>query len=263
MSKSDRKSLQRYIEGEDDIRQAELLGSGNFSNCYSLPIANGLVVKTTNGTDFVGKELSDVFSNVYDKLMQASEIGRSIGGSKKTVQSIDLKTTLKMLTALRKHGFATPTFYGFSVKANASPDEIQEYQFMERINRPTLEQIFENSHLEKPVEINYQTVPHADYLRQIRQHFESDDEMLGTLVNDYYDFKKEAKRTILDLGDVEMRNLFAYAFDPQTKKFTLMMIDPIREQSFIRPIRTFSSHEEKVNYFKERGIHPLKFILKS
>ena len=153
-------------------------------------------MKVTDASRFLGKELSDVFSNAYDDLISGTELGR-IGGGKKIVQHVDLKTTLELLDALRKHGFATPKFYGFSVRENASGEQPQEYQFMQRIDRPTVEQILGNTDdLMNNPKIKYEAIPHNQIVRNARQHFESDDEMLGALVRGYSDFRRKAKTAI-------------------------------------------------------------------
>ena len=249
LSSSDRGVLEEIVYGRTNPDRYEKLGSGNFSDSYSLSMADGVAMKVTNAAKFLGKELSDVFSNAYDDLISGTEMG-IIGGGKKIVQHVDLKTTLRLLNALRANGFATPNFYGFSIREGASGEQPQEYQFMQRIDKPTVEQIFENTAdlLNNP-QINYDTIPHSQIVRDARQHFDSDDEMLGALVGAYTDFRKNAKTAIWNIGDMKEDNLFVYDFNPESREFTIMMIDPIAEVSYIRPIRKSPRDNlMKINY---------------
>ncbi|MBS3116028.1 hypothetical protein J4421_00360 [Candidatus Woesearchaeota archaeon] len=44
-------------------------------------------------------------------------------------------------------------------------------------------------------------------------------------------------------------NLFVYDFNPESREFTIMMIDPIAEVSYIRPIRKSPRDNlMKINY---------------
>ncbi len=237
----ERKLIDDLVYGITNADPAENIGSGSFSNCYSLDTAGGVVAKTTTAESFVKRELSDVFSEAYDMMSDSDFIGCTMRG-KKIIQYMDLGTTLGMLHALKTNGFATPVFYGFSIRINASSEEIQEYQFMERIDRPTLHQIFENSDLSAEQQIHYESVPYAKHLEQVRQYFESDGEMLRALGSAYWNIKCNVKRDIQDIGDIEPNNLFVYDFDPETREFTLMISDPIREQKFIRPTKFFELH---------------------
>lgn len=249
LSSSDRGILEDIVYGRASPTRYEKLGSGNFSDSYSLPIAEGVAMKVTNAANFLGKELSDVFSNAYDDLISGTEMGR-IGGGKKIVQHVDLKTSLGLLGALRTNGFATPEVYGFSIREKASGEKPQEYQFMQRIDRPTVEQIFEKTDdLFNNPQVNYDAIPHSQIVRNARNHFASDDEMLGALVRAYTDFRRNAKTAIWDIGDMKEDNLFVYGFNPESKEFTIMMIDPIAEVSYIRPIRRTPRDElMKINY---------------
>ena len=101
LSPSERGILEELVYGGAGPKKYEKLGSGNFSDSYSLPVAEGVAMKVTNATRFIGKELSDVFSNVYDDIISETEIGM-IRGGKKIVQHCDLKTTLDLLNALTK-----------------------------------------------------------------------------------------------------------------------------------------------------------------
>jgi len=247
LSTSDRGILEELVYGRVDVTDYEKLGSGNFSDSYSLPMAEGIVMKVTNATNFVGKELSDVFSNAYDDLISETEMGR-IRGSKKIVQYLDLKTSFELLKALRSNGFATPEVYGFSIRENASGEEPQEYQFMQKVDKPTIKQVLENtSDLMNNPQINYETIPHKQILINARQHFGSDNEMFKALISSYKKFRRDVKRKIENIGDIEPDNLFVYDFDPESREFTLMMIDPIAEVSYIRKLKP-KSDALKTNY---------------
>jgi hypothetical protein len=144
LSSSDRGILEDIVYGRANPIEYEKLGSGNFSDSYSLPMAKGVAMKVTDAARFFGKELSDVFSNAHDDLISGTEM-RRIGGGKKIVQHLDLKTTLELLNALRVNGFSIPEFYGFSIRERASGTQLQEYQFMQRIDKPTVGQVLENT----------------------------------------------------------------------------------------------------------------------
>jgi hypothetical protein len=73
--------------------------------------------------------------------------------------------------------------------------------------------------------------------------------MLGALVRSYNDFRRNAKKAIWNIGDMEMGNLFVYDFNPKSREFAIMMIDPIAEVSYIRPIRRSPRDKLKINYF--------------
>jgi len=249
LSSSDRRVLEEIVYGRTNPDRYEKLGSGNFSDSYSLSMADGVAMKVTNAAKVLGKELSDVFSNAYDDLISGSEMSR-VGGGKKIVQHVDLRTSLELLNALRTNGFATPEIYGFSIRENTSGEEPQEYQFMQRIDRPTVEQIFENTDdsLNNP-QVNYEAIPHCQIVSDARQHFDSDDEMLGALVRAYTDFRRNAKTAIWNIGDMKEDNLFVHDFGPESREFTIMMIDPIAEVSYIQPIRKSPRDELKdINY---------------
>lgn len=57
----ERATLENFISEKLDVSKYEKLGSGNFSDAYSLPIGNGMAVKVTNAAMFLAKELSYFF----------------------------------------------------------------------------------------------------------------------------------------------------------------------------------------------------------
>jgi len=236
LSSSDRATFEELVYGRVSPTEYKKLGSGNFSDVYSLAEVEGVAMKVTNAAMFLGKELSNVFSNAYDDLISRTEMGR-IRGNKKIVQYLDLKTSLELLIALRTNGIATPEIYGFSIREKASGEEPQEYQFMQRIDRPTVGQIFENTAdlLNNP-QVDYEAIPHSQIIRDARGNFGSDDEMLGAIVKAFTDLKRVAKTAICDIADMKEDNLFVYDFNHESREFAIMIIDPIAEVSYIRPI---------------------------
>ena len=96
--------------------------------------------------------------------------------------------------------------------------------------------------------VNYEVIPHNQIVRNVRQHFNSDNEMLRALVRAYDEFKRNVKTAIWNIGDMTGDNIFLYDFNPESREFTLMMIDPIAEVSYIRKFKPKSDALNLINY---------------
>src|SRR5205823_5706967 len=99
----------------------------------------------------------------------------------------------------------TPEFYGFSVRRDPTNHQIQEFQFMEEINRPTLQSIFETVAEVEDREteaIDLAKLPHGEFLQNIANRYYHGDPrvFLRAVGTTFTQFVADAKRAILNLG---------------------------------------------------------------
>lgn len=167
--------------------------------------------------------------------------GRRSG--KKIVQKMSLADTLRLFRKLDEAGIRKPEFYGFTVRRNPGNNEIQEFQFMERIDRPTVESILEaaiETEQSQTGALDSSKFAYTDFLAELSdKHFGGDnDALIRSLVGSFRDFVRNVKEAVPNIADLEMDNIFLVGYDEAGQQLEFMLIDPIEEQVFIRPIQS-------------------------
>ena len=148
-----------------------------------------------------------------------------------------------MFRKLDEAGIRKPEFYGFTIKRNPNNNEIQEFQFMERIDRPTVESIFEaaaEARQNHPGALYLSKLPYAEFLTELsHKYFNGDDDaLMKALAKSFRDFVRNVKETIPNIADLEMCNIFLVGYNETDQQLEFMLIDPIEEEVFIRPIQS-------------------------
>lgn len=150
--------------------------------------------------------------------------------------------TIRLFKKLDQAGICRPEFYGFSVRRNPENDEIQEFQFMEKIDRPTVEIILE-AYMEakqKGTDISAASkFPYVEFLKELAtKYFRGDYHgLMKSLTTSFFDFIMAVKQAVPDIGDLEADNIFLAGYNKQTGEFEFILIDPIEEQVLIKPIK--------------------------
>lgn len=242
-----RKSAEELIRNEQRLEQMRLLGEGKggYSKVYEFNTPAGpIAVKTTDRVGFFLKEFAEESSK---------NAGINIGrGSKKIIQKMSLADTIRLFKKLDQAGICRPEFYGFSVRRNPKNDEIQEFQFMEKIDRPTVESILEAymDAKQKGTDISAASkFPYVKFLKELAtKYFRGDyNDLMKSLIISFFDFITAVKQAVPDIGDLEADNIFLAGYNEQTGKCEFILIDPIEEQVLIKPIRKQEADHHIIN----------------
>lgn len=249
LGKKARKRAKALIQDDTSLQHMRLLGEGKggFSKVYEMETETGsIAVKATDQAGFFLKEHMGEATSKQDNELDGVPRG------KKIVQKMSLRDTVELFKQLDTLGIKQPEFYGFTVRRNSTDNQIQEFQFMEPIHRPTVQAI-----LDKAMEIDSrgagefddEELPNSKFLTEMMDKYYQGD--FGKLVTDtvrsFYSFVLDTKDAVFasgdDIGDLEMDNIFLIGYDEENKRPEFMIIDPIREQVLIRsitkPERTF------------------------
>jgi len=257
-----RKSAKEIVENEDRLRQMKMLGRGRFSNVFELKTPVGpIAVKTTDKVGFYLKEFMEQETQKFeDPDFLSGLIGR--GSGKKIIQKMSLADTMRLFRKLDEAGIARPEFYGFTVRRDPHTNEIQEFQFMERIDRPTIQSIWEaafKAEQNQRETIDDSEFPYASFLIELSErYFNGDDTaLMRELFNSFLDFVMSVKKAIPGIGDLEADNIFLIGYNEKEGKFEFMLIDPIEETIVIRPIKNDSNLIFPLN--QKKGSEYLKY----
>lgn len=239
-----RRSAEEIITNDRRLCQMRMLGEGKggFSKVYELDTPAGpIAVKTTDKAGFFLKELMEEATRKAKRADPLSELtGRR---SRKIVQKMSLADTMRLLGKLDEAGIRKPEFYGFTVRRSPDNNEIQEFQFMERIDRPTVLSIIEAAIEARQSEtgaLDSSKFEYTDFLVELSdKHFGGDNEaFMKALVYSLRDFVKNVKIAVPNIADLEMDNIFLVGYDKTGQQLEFMLIDPIEEKVFIRPIQS-------------------------
>src|SRR3989344_733646 len=253
-----RRSVEDIIKNDQRLNQMKMLGEGKggFSRVFELDTpAGSIAVKSTGKKGFILKELMEEATSKAEHTDPLSELtGRRSG--KKIVQKMALTDTMRLFRKLDEAGIRKPEFYGFSVRRNPGNNEIQEFQFMERIDRPTVEGIIEAAIDAKQSQtgaLDSSKFAYTDFLAELSDKYfgGNNDALMKILVHSFRDFVKDVKVAIPNIADLEMDNIFLVGYDETDQQLEFMLIDPIEEQVYIRPIQ--SQKANLINYKIEFG----------
>lgn len=234
-----RKGVKEIVEDDSKLVKLDKLGEGNFSSVYELKTPTGVIaIKTTDKVNFVLKELSGAITTEVDIPM---DLRFSRSGGRKYIQKMSLVDTLNLLKELDSKGIKTPEYFGFTVKRNPSNSEIQEFQFMERIKRPTIEAIFESVVFPKSDDDVFKLpeFPYHSFLQELSTKFFNGDtgQLLGEISKSFRAFVRDIISSIPNIGDLKMDNIYLLGYDKERGDFDFMVIDPIIEEIYFRPIK--------------------------
>lgn len=238
-------------------------GKGGFSKVYELVTDSGPVaVKATDGAMFFFKEMMEEATSKATGQTPLEVMSGRMGG-RKIVQRMSLKDTMQLFRKLDTAGIRKPEFYGFSVKRNATSNDIQEFQFMEKIDRPTIESIIEaatDANVLNGGMVTESNFSYAGFVNEIAEKYYGGDQLafMRALVTSFTEFVADTKRVIPNIADLEMDNIFLAGYDEEDQKPEFLLIDPIEEQVYLRPIQTSRSGFNLINnenLFKENKIN--------
>lgn len=239
-----RRSAKDVISGKTSLNETNFLGQGRFSRVYELNNSSGsLAVKVTDKESFAFKELAE--KNAMEVQNSLAEFaGR--GNRRKIVQRMALVDVVRLLRRLSQAEISTPEFYGFTVRKDATNAEIQEFQFMEKINAPTVASILQanlmiveerdkNSASKFVIDPKF---PYADFLAELSLKYFNNDlrSLIENLIISLRSFLIEVRLTILGIADLETDNIFVIGYDEESRQFRFMLIDPIEEEVLILPV---------------------------
>lgn len=259
-----RRSAEGIIINDRRLGQMKMLGEGKggFSKVYELDTpAGSIAVKATDKVGFFLKELMEEVTRKAEHTDSLSELrGRRSG--KKIVQKMSLADTMRLFRKLDEAGIRKPEFYGFTVRRSPDNNEIQEFQFMERIDRPTVESIIEAAIEARESEtgaLDSSKFTYTDFLAELSdKHFDGDNNVLmKALLYSFRDFVRNVKEAIPNIADLEMDNIFLVGYDETVQQLEFMLIDPIEEQVYIRPVQ--SPKANLINKIKFREPEKINF----
>lgn len=240
-----RRSAEKIITDDRRLSHMKMLGEGKggISKVYELDTPVGpIAVKATDKLGFFFKEFIEEATSKAEYADPLSELTGKQSG-KKIVQKMSLVDTMRLLRKLDEEEIRKPEFYGFSVRRNPDNHEIQEFQFMERIDRPTVESIIEAAMEAKKNNTNgfdSSKFAYTDFLVKLSdKHFGGDSEaLMKAIVNSFLNFVENVKEAVPNIADLEMDNIFLVGYDETEKQLEFMLIDPIEEHVFIRLIKS-------------------------
>lgn len=239
-----RRSAEDIIRSDQRLGQMKMLGEGKggFSKVFELDTSFGpIAVKATDKAGFFLKELMEEATTKAEHTDPLSELtGRR--SSKKIVQKMSLADTMRLFRKLDELGIRKPEFYGFTVRRNPGNNEIQEFQFMERIDRPTIESILEaaiDAKQNQSGALDPSKFGYTDFLAELSdKYFAGDnDALMKTIVYSFRDFVRSVKDAVPNIADLEMDNIFLVGYNEADQQLEFMLIDPIEEQVYIRSIK--------------------------
>jgi len=190
-----------------DAKGLEKIGKGGFGRVYVSPIRDDVVVKMTEAAKFRGKEAAHI-----------------LGDDGGDIWHMDLMTTMKLMLALKSCGLNAPNFYGFSLKDQANySKEMQEWQWMQRINAPDLGSVMET--IEEGGKVHH--LPNNHSLMAAMTFVESEDRLMAVLWESYEEHKGRAEAAVEGIFDLEPRNMLVDHYDADSGRFGFVIIDPI------------------------------------
>ena len=253
-----RRSVEDIVKNDQRLNQMKMLGEGKggFSKVFELDTPAGpIAVKATDKVGFFLKELMEDATRKAEFTDPLSELTRRRSG-KKIVQKMSLADTTRLFRKLDEAGIRKPEFYGFTVRRNPGNNEIQEFQFMERIDKPTVESILEaaiDTEQNHTGGLDPSKFAYTKFLADLsNKYFRGDNNaLMKALVRSFRDFVRSVKEAVPNIADLEMDNIFLVGYDETDQRLEFMLIDPIEERVYIRPIQSLG--DNLINYKIEPG----------
>ncbi|MBI2033468.1 MAG: hypothetical protein HYT10_03350 [Candidatus Levybacteria bacterium] len=259
-----RRSAEEIISNDQRLGEMKMLGEGKggFSRVFELDTPAGpIAVKATDKAGFFLKELMEEATKKAEYSDPLSELTRRQSG-KKIVQKMSLTDTMRLFRKLDEAGIRKPEFYGFSVRRNPGNNEIQEFQFMERIDRPTVESILEaaiDAEQNQTGGLDPSKFAYTEFLADLSdKYFRGDnDALMKAIVRSFRDFVRSVKEAVPNIADLEMDNIFLVGYDETDQQLEFMLIDPIEENVYIRPIQSSKTNliNNRINFEKPEKIN--------
>ena len=79
---------------------------------------------------------------------------------------------------------------------------------------------------------------------------------MKTLVRSFSDFVRSVKEAVPNIADLERDNIFLVGYDETRQQLEFMLIDPIEEQVYIRPIQSLKTEFiNKIEFSKPKNIN--------
>lgn len=197
----------------------QTLGSGNYSDVYryGLPSEGPYVI--IKGT---------LYDNMQRREMQLNAWGKykpEESDHKGRIEAMDtsLVTSWRLIDKLRKNGVHVPSLYAFAI--NLQPRyNLGSFEMMEYIPGWTLERCMDHN---KNGGFGM-TNNHPDAIQKALQHFSSANDIMSQIYHDCYALKEQAEAVEPDIGDIRPENLIITDFKTETKKFDVVLIDPVK-----------------------------------
>lgn len=236
---------EEIIKSNQRLSSIKMLGEGKggFSKVYEVETPIGpIAVKTTDEAVFFIKETMEETTREARHSDHLSELlGR--GSGKNIVQKMSLADTMRLFRKIDEAGVRRPEFYGFTVKRYPGNNKIQEFQFMERIDRPTVQSIIEaaiEAEQNHSGTLDPSKFPYTGFLTELSdKYFNGDDDaLMRALIRSFVEFVRSVKKAVPNIADLEMDNIFLVGYNEEIQELEFMLIDPIEELVYIRPIQS-------------------------
>ena len=152
---------------------------------------------------------------------------------------MSLADTMRLFRKLDEAGIRKPEFYGFTVRRNLGDNKIQEFQFMEKIDRPTVESILEatiDAEQSQTGGLDPSKFAYTKFLKDLSHTYFCGDNgaLMIALVRSFSNFVRSVKEAVPNIADLEMDNIFLVGYNDADQQLEFMLIDPIEEQVYIR-----------------------------
>ncbi len=199
---------------EPDSGSYKLVGRGNYSEVYRLGVPY-LATKVTTHLDIQRREMQLAGWKKYQP-ERSDQRGR--------IEAIDtsLVTSWKSVDKLRKNGVRVPSHYAFAI--SLKPRYIGSVEMMEYVPGLTLQAHMgfdRHGGFSRPDDYPATVV-------KALPHFSSSKDLMHRLYEDCYTLKEQAEAVEPNIGDIRPENLIVSDFNPETKRFEVALVDPIK-----------------------------------
>ncbi len=194
------------------------LGSGNYSDVYKFGLPSESPSVTTKVTSYYNMQRREMQLAGWKQFKPENE------DQKGRIEAMDtsLVSSWRLVDTLRKNGVPVPVLYAFAISMH--PSYIGSIEMMEYIPGWTLE-----TYMGYAKHGGFNNPNHnQELLKKALPHFSSPTDLMSQMYGDCYVLKEQAEAVEQDIGDIRPENLIITDFNTETKRFGVVLIDPIK-----------------------------------
>lgn len=194
------------------------LGSGNYSDVYKFGLPSEGLSVATKVTSYYNMQRREMQLAGWKQFKPENE------DQKGRIEAMDtsLVTSWRLADTLRKNGVHVPVLYAFAISMH--PSYIGSIEMMEYIPGWTLE-----IYMGYAKHGGFNNPNHnQELLKKALPHFSSPMDLMSQMYDDCYVLKEQAEAVEQDIGDIRPENLVITDFNTETKRFEVVLIDPIK-----------------------------------